>query len=108
MATTKPSQVGSITYPNFADIDRKRKENKENFEKNVPENLSSEYLYFKEQLKQIEPRKQAELNVIRKRFDATKQELRLKAKNSLEKMSELTGISTTNLTSMVGGYYIND
>ena len=98
------------SFLNLAEMDRQREKEKESFEKNVPDSLFSEYTYYREQLKKIEPRKQAELNKIHKQFDATKEELRSKAKDCLEKMSELTGISTWDLTSsnFVGGYYFND
>ena len=97
-------------YPNFADIDRERKENKENFEKNVPQSLLSDYLDLVEQLKQNAPKRQGELNRIHQKYDIERTLLHKKAQACLEKMSELTGISTWDLqtTNLVGGYYFND
>jgi hypothetical protein len=98
----------SNTYPTFADMEKQREENKKNFEKNVPDSLYSEYKDLRDQLKQIKPRKEAELKAIHKKYDAERNELRLKAGNSVKKMSELTGISTWDLNFMVGGYHFND
>jgi len=98
----------SNTFPNRLDLIKQKEENKKNFEKNVPDSLYSEYKDLRDQLKQIKPRREAELEVIKQKFDAERKELRSKAENSLEKMSELTGISSWDLNFMVGGYYFDD
>ena len=98
----------SKSLPNFLDIRKLRREQQEIFEKNVSDSLYSEYLNLKEQLKQIKPKRQGELNVIHKKYDAERKELLSQAADSLEKMSQLTGISAWDLTSLIGGYYIND
>ena len=97
-----------LHLPDIAELDRKRKENRDKFEHLVPQSLYSDYLDARQELKLLASKRQAEINSIYQKYEATKKSLFERAGASLEKMGELTGIEVEDLKGLVGGYYVND
>ena len=98
----------SDTFINRFDVLQKSDEDRKNLEENVPQDLQSNYQEIRQRIKEIAPKRQAEINVIQKKYDAEKKALFSLADESLEEMKELTGISTFDLSIMLGGYYVRD
>ncbi len=94
--------------PNFAELDRKRKENRDKFDKLVPQSVLSEYLDARQELKLLASKRQAEINSIYKKHEEEKKSLFEKAHSLLKNMEELSGVKVEDLKSLVGGYYVND